>query len=301
VPWLTAPFLADLYHTRALGLRAGEAPGSSSREDLAAALAVPWLDVPLLSLGDVYLDLARTSTLTQASAGPINTFQDLIEVSPANRAALFDAARVSVERAIQVNPRDPYPYAMLALHWKMRAEASRDPAEKADLYGQAVSAYDLAIAAGPSRLSFYDESGVALTRSGKPALALDRLKEAERLDRPTAERTARMADAVLAQGDTDGARALYEQALTLDERSAPAEAGLAALDRAAGNLQSALEHAQRAARYQMRSWQYQRDLAVILKDLGQNADALVAARAARRMAPAWELDDLTTLIQSVSS
>jgi O-antigen ligase/tetratricopeptide (TPR) repeat protein len=301
VPWLTAPFLADLYHTRALGLRAGEAPGSSSREDLAAALAVPWLDVPLLSLGDVYLDLARTSTLTQASAGPINTFQDLVEVSPANRAALFDAARVSIERAIQVNPRDPYPYAMLARHWKMRAEASRDPAEKADLYGQAVAAYDQAIAAGPSRLSFYDESGVALIRSGKPVLGLDRLKEAEHLDRPTAERTARMADAVLALGDTNGARALYEQALALDARSAPAEAGLAALDRAAGDLPSALEHAQRAARYQMRSWQYQRDLALILKDLGQNADALAAARAARRMAPAWELDDLTALIQSVSS
>jgi tetratricopeptide (TPR) repeat protein/O-antigen ligase len=301
VPWLTAPFLADLYHTRALGLRAGEAPGSSSREDLAAALSVPWLDVPVLALADVYLDLARTSTLTQASAGPINTFQDLVAVSPANRASLFDAARVSLERAIQINPRDPYPYAMLGRHWTMRAEASRDPAEKADLYGQAVAAYDQAIAAGPSRLSFYDESGVAMIGWGKPALALDRLKEAEHLDRPTAERTSRMADAVLAQGDTDGARALYQQALGLDDRSAPAEAGLAALDRAAGNLPSALEHAQRAARYQMRSWQYQRDLAVILKDLGQNADALAAARAARRMAPAWELDDLTALIQSVSS
>jgi Flp pilus assembly protein TadD len=94
---------------------------------------------------------------------------------------------------------------------------------------------------------------------------------------------------------------MYQQALTLDTRSAPAEAGLAALDRAAGNLPSALEHAQRAARYQMRSWQYQRDLALILRDLGQPAEALVAARAARRMAPAWELDDLTALIQSVSS
>jgi hypothetical protein len=50
----------------------------------------------------------------------------------------------------------------------------------------------------------------------------------------------------------------------------------------------------------MRSWQYQRDLAVAYRDVGQQADALVAARAARRMAPAWEQDDLTALIQSVS-
>jgi tetratricopeptide (TPR) repeat protein len=299
VPWLTAPFLADLYHTRALALRAGEAPGSSSRQELAAAAAVPWLDVPLLALADTYLDLARTSTLT--SSATINSFDDLQETSPANRASLFDAARVTLERAIDRNPRDPYPHAMMARMWKMQAEASRDPNEKSDLYGRAVEEYDRAISLGPSRLSLYDDSGVALTRLGKPGLALDRFKQAEALDRPTAERLSRMADATLAQGDAAGARALYQQALALDSRSAPAEAGLATLDRADGNLPSALEHAQRAARYQMRSWQSQRDLALILRDLGQNADALAAARAARRLAPAWELDDLTVLIQSVSS
>lgn len=299
VPWLTAPFLADLYHTRALALRAGEAPGSSSRQDLAAAMAVPWLDVPLLSLADTYLDLARTSTLT--SAATVASFEDLQEVSPASRSALFDAARVTLERAVERNPRDPYPHAALARYWMMRAEASRDPNEQADFAGHAVEAYDRAISLGPSRLTFYDESGVALIRWGKPALALERFQQAEALDRPTAERVSRMADAILALGDVAGARTLYQQALTLDDRSAPAEAGLAALDRAEGNLHAALEHAQRAARYQMRSWQYQRDLAIILRDLGQHSEALVAARAARRMAPAWELDDLTVLIQSVSS
>jgi hypothetical protein len=50
----------------------------------------------------------------------------------------------------------------------------------------------------------------------------------------------------------------------------------------------------------MRNWQYQRDLALAHRDLGQTAEALAAARAARRMAPAWEMDDLTALIQSVS-
>jgi tetratricopeptide (TPR) repeat protein len=298
VPWLTAPFLADLYHTRALALRAGEAPGSSSRQELAAAQSVPWLDVPLLSLADVYLDIARTSTLT--SSATISRFEDLYETSPSSRAALFEAARLTLERAAALNPLDPYPHAYLARHWMMRAEASRDPAEQADLYGKAVEAYDLAIAAGPSRVDLYDESGVALTRWGRPALALDRFRQAEALSRPAAERDARMADAVLAQGDAAAARALYEQALALDARSAPAEAGLAALDRAAGDLPSALEHAQRAARFQMRNWQYQRDLALTYRALGQSAEALAAARAARRLAPAWELDDLTALIQSVS-
>ena len=298
VPWLTASFLADLYHTRALALRAGEAPGSSTRQEIAAAQAVPWLDVPLLSLGDLYLDLARTSTLT--STVTVNSFQDLFEVAPSSRAALFEAARLTLERAAMLNPRDPYPHAALARHWMTRAEASRDPAEQSGFYGRAVEAYDRAIAAGPSRVGLYDESGVALIRWGKPALALDRFKQAETLGHPTAERQTRVADAMLVQGDVAAARSLYEQALTLDARSAPAEAGLARLDRGAGNLQASLEHAQRAARFQMRNWQYQRDLAVAYRDLGQPAEALAAARAARRMAPAWEMDDLTALIQSVS-
>jgi tetratricopeptide (TPR) repeat protein len=298
VPWLTAPFLADLYHTRALALRAGEAPGSSSRQELAAVQSVPWLDVPLLSLAETYLDLARTSTLS--SSATISKFDDLFETAPSSRAALFDAARVTLERAQAMNPLDPYPHAGMARQWMMRAEASRDPAEQTDLYGRAVEAYDRAIAAGPSRVNLYDESGVALTRWGKPTLALERFKQAESLDRPTAERQSRVADTMLASGDVAAARALYEQALTLDTRSAPAEAGLARLDRAAGNLPAALEHAQRAARFQMRRWEYQRDLALILRDLGQSSDALVAARAARRMAPGWEQDDLTALIQSVS-
>jgi Flp pilus assembly protein TadD len=131
-------------------------------------------------------------------------------------------------------------------------------------------------------------------------LALERFKQAEALTRPTAERLSRMADAMLVNGDVAAARSLYEQALELDSNSAPAEAGLAQLDRSAGDLASALEHAQRAARYQMRNWIYQRDLALILRDLGQHPEALVAARSARRMAPGWEQDDLTALIQSVS-
>lgn len=298
VPWLTAHFLADLYHTEALALRAGEAPASSTRRALAAAQSVPWLDVPLLALADTFLDIARTSTLT--SSATITTFEDLFETVPSSRAALFDAARVTLERAVQINPLDPYTHVALARYAMLRAEASRDPAEQAQLYQTAVEAYDRAIEAGPSRVAFYDEAGVALTRWGRPSLAMGRFAQAEALSRPTAERLTRVADATLVAGDVAGARALYEQALTLDNESSPAEAGLARLDRAAGDLASALEHAQRAARLSMRNWEYQRDLALTLRDLGQREEALEAARAARRLAPAWEQDELTALIDSVS-
>ncbi|MCC7370530.1 MAG: O-antigen ligase family protein [Chloroflexi bacterium] len=299
LPWVTAPFLADLYHTRALALRAGEAPGSASQQDLLAARSTPWLDVPLLALGDTFLDLARSSTLS--SPVTISRYEDLFEMTPSSRAALFDAAKVTLERAVQLNPLDPYPHAYLGRQWMLRAEASRDPTEQADAYGRAVEAFDLAIAAGPSRVSFYDQSGVALTRWGRPALALQRFRQAQQLSRPSAERLARMADAELALGNPEAARALYEQGLQLDPRSAPADAGLARMERAAGNLPAALVRMQRAARNQMRNWEYQRDVAMLQRELGQRGEALASARAARRLAPAWELDDLNALIQSVTS
>jgi tetratricopeptide (TPR) repeat protein len=299
IPWLTAPFLADLYHTRALALRAGEAPGSSIRQELNAAQSAPWLDVPLLALGDAFLDLARTSNL-----GPSPTptsYDELFELTPTSRTAQFEAARLALERAAAINPRDPYPHAYLARLWMMRAEASRDPTEQADLYGRAVSEYDLAIAAGPSRVGFYDEAGVALTRWNRPELALERFAQADALTRPTSERLSRMADARLAQGDAAAARALFEQALSLDARSAPAHAGLAALDRKAGDLPSALDHAQKAARYKMRDWIYHRDLATLYRDTGDLQNGLLEARTARRLAPAWQWDDLNILIQSLAS
>jgi tetratricopeptide (TPR) repeat protein len=254
--------------------------------------------VPLLALAETFIDLAQTTTLT--STGTIESFDELFEKSPSDRDSMFEATRLTLERAIELNPRDPYTHAAMARHWMMRGEASRDPNVQQEAYGKAVEAYDRAIEAGPSRVAFYDEAGVALTRWGRWMLALERFKQAEALTRPTAERLSRMADAMLVNGDVAAARSLYEQALKLDANSAPAEAGLAELDKSAGDLASALEHAQRAARYQMRNWIYQRDLALILRDLGQHPEALVAARAARRMAPGWEQDDLTALIQSVS-
>jgi len=298
IPWLTAPFLADLYHTRALGLRAGEAPGSSIRQELNAAQSTPWLDVPVLSLGETFLELARGSNL-----GPSPTptsFSDLFEMMPTSRTGQFEAARLALERAVSINPLDPYPHAALARLWVARAEASRDPSERADAYGRAVSEYDRAIETGPSRVDLYDEAGVALTRWGKPDLALERFRQADALTHPTSERLARMGDAKLEAGDPMAARALYEQALGLDARSAPGHAGLAGLDRAAGDLTSALDHAQRAARYQMRNWVYHRDLAQVYQALGMFPEGLAEARTARRMAPAWEADDLNALIQSLN-
>ena len=298
IPWLTAPFLGDLYHTRALALRAGEAPGSSIRQELNAAQSTPWLDVPLLSLGETFLELARSSSL-----GPSPTptsFSDLFEMTPTNRTGQFEAARLALERAASINPLDPYPHADLARLWVARAEASRDASERADAYGRAVEEYDRAIEAGPSRVELYDEAGVALTRWGKPDLALERFRQADGLTHPTAERLARMGDAKLAASDPAAARSLYEQALALDSRSAPAHAGLAGLDRAAGDFSSALDHAQRAARYQMRNWVYHRDLAQLYQALGMMPEGLAEARTARRLAPAWESDDLNALVQSLN-
>ena len=88
-------------------------------------------------------------------------------------------------------------------------------------------------------------------------------------------------------------------ALALNDRSAPASAGLAQLDREAGDQASAIQYAERAMRSQLRNWVYHRDLALLYRDAGRREEALVEARAARRYAPAWKQDELTELVDSL--
>ena len=297
LPWLLAPLMADLYHTRALAMRAAEAPASSVVQEWEATSWAPWQDVPLLATALAYEESART---TSNATGPIaTTFDDLATQTPTSREAQFQAARLSLERAASINPRDPYPYAYLGRLWATWAEATSDPAIRADRLGRAVEAYDRAIERGPHRPRFYDEAGEVLTAWGRPDFAIARYQQAEALTRPTAERLARLGDVERDRGDRAAARDWYARALALNDRSAPASAGLAQLDREAGDLASAVRHAERAARSQMRNWVYHRDLALIYRDAGQRDEALVEARSARRYAPAWKQDELTDLVDAL--
>jgi tetratricopeptide (TPR) repeat protein len=297
LPGAASPLLADLFHTRALALRAGEAPAASIGEELAAVDWAPAQDVYLLALGETLQDLAGTTAARESDVPA--TLEDLAGGLPSGRDGLFAAARLALERAIDLSPADPYSHLHLARYWSRRAEVARDPAERNEHLVRAVDAYDRASALSPNRARFYDEAGLALVELGRTDEAIDRYRRAEALDRPTSERLARIADAFTMAGDWAGARSLYDRALALDPRSAPAERGLARLDRAAGDDEQAAERLRRATRYQMRIWVYQRDLAVVLRDLGRSSEALTAARAARRLAPAWEWDGLTALIESL--
>ena len=297
VPWLIAPLMADLYHTRALAFRAAEAPASSIVPEQEAARWAPWQDVPLLATALAYLESART---TSNASGPLaSTYEDLATQTPTSREAQFQAARLTLERAVELNPRDPYAFAYLGQLWVTWAEATTDPAVRAERLGRAVEAYDRAIERGPRRPQLYDEAGEVLTAWGRYEFAIARYREAEALTRPTAERLARIGDVERARGDRVAARDWYTRALALNDRSAPASAGLAQLDREAGDLASAIQYAERAMRSQLRNWGYHRDLALLYREAGRREDALVEARAARRYAPAWKQDELTELVESL--
>ena len=297
LPALLGPLLADLYHTRALALRAGEAPAASVGEELLAIRWAPERDVYAIALGQAYLEIART-THAPESAQP-GVFEDLYDLTPTGHDGLLRAARLSMERVAARSPLDPYSHLYVARVRVLRAEATRDPSERAAELAAAAASFDRAISLSPRRAQFYDEAASALLRLGRIDEAIGRYRAAEGLDRTTSERLARIGDAEAARGDPEAARARYAEALALDPRSAAAEHGLALLARGSGDLGSAAEHAERAARFQMRNWLYHRDLALIYRDLEDWPPALAEARAARRWAPAWEWDDLTALIEVV--
>jgi tetratricopeptide (TPR) repeat protein len=296
IQWIIGPLMADVYHTQALGLRAGEAAASSLARELEAISWAPDRDVYPLALADTYLELAR-ATAARESAAP-GRFDDLFTLVPTGRDGLFIAARLAAERALELTPLDAYTHAHAARFWSTWSEATDDPIQRSDRLTQAAREYDRAIELGPRRVAFYDESGLVLARLGRWEAALERYGQAEALTRRTAERVARAGDIEAGRGNTSAARALYHEALELDGRSAPAEHGLANLERAAGDPWAALEHAQRAARFQMRNWEYHRDLAIVYRDLEEWSEALSEARTARRLAPAWEWDELAELVES---
>ena len=297
LPSLIGPLVADLHYTRALALRAAEAPALSLPATLAAIEWAPSQDLYLLALGHTYQEVAET-TAARESAVP-TTFDELTLTTPAGREGLFQAARLALERAAEMSPLDPYNHLHLARFWATWGQVARRPEERTERLARSAAAYDLAIGLSPNRATFYDEAGLAFLLLGRPDDAERRYAEAEARDRPSAERLARLGDAAALRGDSALARARYLEALELYPRSAPAEHGLARLARDARDLPESLEHLQRAARFQMREWIYRRDLALVHRELEHWSEALSEARAARRLAPAWEWDDLTALIDSV--
>ena len=261
-----SPVLADLAYRRALAYHGGE--------DIRGEVA--WLARAgrLAPDRDLY-PLAEALTLSAEAA---------VERSSARRAALLSASQMAVERALQLDPLDPFNALHAGEVLDLRAQAERNQAAGR----AAVEAYALAAALSPQRAELQDALGLALLRSGRPAEALATFQRGADLQGATAERTARSGDALRALGQLAEARVHYLTAFELDRESAPALAGLAELELRAGDGQAALVAARLAARYESRVWRRQERLADIAATQGAWEEAVRAAHAAIRLAPSWE-------------
>ena len=269
-----SPVLADVAYTRALAYHGGEdAAGETAWLRRAAALA-PYRDLYAVALAEAQSSQVRD------------------ERSPAGRAALLDEAEASLRRAIWLRPAEPYNHLDLGLLLELRAEAEASAAARV----AALAAYETAVELSPARLVFRDALGAALLRAEQPAAALEVLRLAEQRGEPSADRAARLGEALLALGREAEALASYERALSRNPRLALAHAGLARLYERRGDLVGAAESARRAARFDTRDWRYRELLAGYELRLGDVEAALEQARAAARFAPAWEHERLSALV-----
>ena len=265
-----SPVLADLAYRRALAYHGGEDIRGEAAWLARAARLAPDRDL---------YPLAEALTLSREAA---------VERSAARRAMLLSAAQAAVERALLLNPLDPFNALHAGEVLDLRAQAERNLAT-----GQAaIEAYALAAALSPQRAELQDALGLALLRSGRPAEALAAFQRGIDLQGNTPERTARTGDTLRALGQFAEARVHYLTALELDRESAPALAGMAELELIADQGQAALEAARLAARYESKVWQRQERLADIAATQGEREEAVRAARAAARLAPSWEQERL---------
>lgn len=268
-----SPLAADLAYTRALSYRGGEdSAGEVAWLRRAAALA-PYRDLYAVALAEAWADQVPD------------------ERSPTRRAELLTAAEAALRRAIALRPGEPYDHLALGLLLELRAEAEASPPARL----AALAAYQRAVELSPARLVFQDILGAALLRAELPATSLAALRSAEARGEPSAERSARLGDALLALGREPEALTSYEMALSRNPRLALAHAGLARLYERRGDRVGAAESARRAVRFDSREWRYRELLARYERHLGDFEASLEQARAAARFAPAWEKERLAAL------
>jgi tetratricopeptide (TPR) repeat protein len=265
-----SPVLADLAYRRALAYHGGEDIRGETAWLARAAMLAPDRDL---------YPLAEALALSREAA---------VERSAARRAGLLSAAQMAVERALRLDPLDPFNALHAGEVLDLRAQAEENQAT----WHAADEAYALAAALSPQRAELQDTLGLALLRSGRSVEALASFQRGANLQGATAERTAWTGDALRALGQLVEARTQYLTALEMDHESAPALAGLAELELLAEDGQAALAAARLAARYESRVWRRQERLADIAAMQGERDEAVKAARAAARLAPSWEQERL---------
>lgn len=277
LPVVLSPVAADLAYTRALAYQGGkDAIGEIVWTRRAVALA-PDRDLYQIALGVALAD----EVLQQTSAD--------------RRRALLEEAESVLRRAVAQNPREPYNLYHLGQLVELRSQAESKP----EVLGEAAELFDRAAGLSPNRSLFHDAAGLAMHKQGRWEAALARYQRAGDLQGPSAERSARQGDSLLALGRLQDAQARYNSALELTPRSAATHAGLARLLRRQGDLTGAVEAARLATRFQFRDWRHRELLAQLEREAGNHQAALVQARAAARLGPPWERQRLRELVEEL--
>jgi len=261
-----------------------------------------------------YLFLARAllekSKTISDDAGRVSlepqSVDDLLRLTPQemaslDRDSLFRSAYVVLTRAKGINLLNTDHSANLGRMFRMWAEGSTDPQQRAERWEQAVRYYEDATTLSPHNAQLFNEWGMVYLIAGEYDEAIAKYEVSLELDPVFLQTYLLLADAHTMSGNMEAAAEAYQRALDLNPRQVKPHIQLCALRGQQGRLEEAAQHCQQALELSPNEYQAHRNLAIIYRDMGRTEDALAEARIARELASQEEKQDWDTFISQLEA
>jgi tetratricopeptide (TPR) repeat protein len=253
--------------------------------------------------------LEKSKTITD-DAGRVSlepqSVDDLLRLTPQemaslDRDSLFRSTYLVLTRAKGINLLNTDHSANLGRMFRMWAEGSTDPQQRAERWEQAVRYYEDATTLSPHNAQLFNEWGMVYLIAGEYDEAIAKYEVSLELDPVFLQTYLLLADAHTMSGNMEAAAEAYQRALDLNPRQVKPHIQLCALLGQQGRLEEAAQHCQQALELSPNEYQAHRNLAIIYRDMGRTEDALAEARIARELASQDEKQDWDSFISQLEA
>lgn len=329
--WLTSPLIAVIAVFSAIQFgnsivadiqfKRAQSLDGANRYDLSIPLyfktiaTAPAEDYYYLFLGRAILEQAKKAPDVPSPREP-KTMADLFAlpaVSTLGREQLYQACKVALDTAYNLNPLNTDHSANLGRLYRFWADATNDPNVRAARLALSDQNYENALKLSPNAAHLWTEWGQTREAMGDLAGAKQKWDRAIFLDNQYAPVYLTVGNSNLAQAnqkiaanDRPGAAPLLEQAassfsdaIRLDPTNAGAYSALGFIYHEQGRLADAVTANEKVAELQPNDINTRRNLAILYRDTGNRSKALEEAKFALNLAPNDQKPALASLISEL--
>lgn len=225
-------------------------------------------DYYYLFLGRAYLELSKSSDL-----------------EPAQKLAVMEECRQSLEKARELNPLNTDHSANLARLHHSWASFTSNPDERAVRINQSLQYYEQATNLSPHNAQLFNEWGQVYMTSGSFDKALEKLEQSLALDQKFDMTYFALGDLYYNTKQLEQAAEVYEQGLALNPRVTQAWSYLGVIYAQLGRHKEAITATLKVLEQRPGDFDALKNLALLYRDSGELEQALVYAQTATQARP----------------